>query len=99
MNKAGLLEWLASPDALQEVRDAVGSLGPLPPHVMAAWSLARIAEQVRACDDPRAGQWASWAMSEPTRTLLQRTLFAFAPDSDPIRPIALELVRARVLQD
>jgi len=97
MTKEELIKWLECSDTIPEVRAVIASLGDIPPGDQAAWSLAWIADQVRACDDPAASAWATWTSSAATRTLLHRTLFAFAPDSDPIRKLTLELVRARVI--
>ena len=99
MTKNELLGWLENPDTLPEVRALIGRLDRMQPQDQAAWSLAWIAEQIRACDHPQADQWASWAVSEHTRRLLHRALFAWSPDAEPVRPVAFQLVRARVIQD
>ncbi len=99
MTKAELVRWLEGPDALRVIQRDIRSLDPMPPADQTAWSLARIADEIRACDDPQAERWAMWAMRDQTRTLVHRTLFAAAADTEPIRPIILEVVRGRVLQD
>lgn len=99
MTKAELVRWLEGPDALRDIQRDIRSLDPMPAPDQTAWSLARIADEIRSCDDPQAEQWAKWAVCDQTRTLVHRTLYAAAPDSESIRPIILAVVRGRVLQD
>ena len=69
------------------------------------WALSRIAEELRACDDPARPEWMTWIKSEDTRLHVITALSHFESMTENawifglLRMAYDHVVRARMIQE